>query len=309
MAKCFSFTASRDWCYRYTFTAAGLQSTTTDLGDGTTLHCWAPRGPKPEKPALLLIHGFGANCMWQWSEQLRPLLACYNIYVPDLLFFGESVTTRPERSESFQAQCLMRLMESMGVRTMSLVGISYGGFVGYSMAVQFPEAVERVVLCCTGVCLKEKDLEEGLFPVRDLGEAAEILTPQTPEKLRALVKLSFYRPPRAVPSCFLSDFIDVMCTDHVEEKRELINSILKDRKHLELPKITQPTLIIWGEQDQIFPLELAHRLKRHLEENAQMVVIKHAGHALNLEKSKEFCKHLKAFLIDSLHQDKSRKVE
>jgi len=38
---------------------------------------------------------------------------------------------------------------------------------------------------------------------------------------------------------------------------------------------------------------------RHIGENAQMVVIKNAGHAVNLEKPKEFGKHLKAFLIDS----------
>lgn len=38
---------------------------------------------------------------------------------------------------------------------------------------------------------------------------------------------------------------------------------------------------------------------RHIGENAQMVVIKNAGHAVNLEKPKEFCKHLKAFLIDT----------
>ncbi|ERM93805.1 hypothetical protein AMTR_s01033p00010870, partial [Amborella trichopoda] len=58
-----------------------------------------------------------------------------------------------------------------------------------------------------------------------------------------------------------------------------------------------PTLIIWGEHDQIFPLDLGHRLKRHLGENAKLVVIPSAGHAVNLEKPKAFCKHLKAFLI------------
>ncbi|KAL5982208.1 hypothetical protein ACLOJK_016278 [Asimina triloba] len=70
----------------------------------------------------------------------------------------------------------------------------------------------------------------------------------------------------------------------------------------------QPTLIIWGEEDRIFPLELAHRLNRLLEGNSELVVIKHAGHAVNLEKTKEFCKHLKAFLIDTLPQSNSTKT-
>lgn len=38
---------------------------------------------------------------------------------------------------------------------------------------------------------------------------------------------------------------------------------------------------------------------RHIGEHAQMVIIKNAGHALNIEKSKEFARHLKSFLIDS----------
>lgn len=108
-----------------------------------------------------------------------------------------------------QARCLMKLMERFGVMRMRLVGISYGGFVGYSLAAQYPEAVERIVLCCAGVCLEEKDMEDGLFRVSNLEEAASILLPQTPEKLRELMKFSFVRPVKGVPSYFLSDYIDV----------------------------------------------------------------------------------------------------
>ena len=81
--------------------------------------------------------------------------------------------------------------------------------MGYSLAAQFPEAVERLVLCCTGVCLEEIDVKNGLFKVSKLDEAASILMPQTPDKLRELMRLSFVRPARGVPSWFLADFIDV----------------------------------------------------------------------------------------------------
>ncbi|KAL2342097.1 hypothetical protein Fmac_010037 [Flemingia macrophylla] len=328
LSKCISFTASRDWVYRHLFAAAGLRSVATDLGEGTTMHCWVPKLHKPCKPSLLLVHGFGANAMWQYGEHIRHLMPHFNVYVPDLVFFGESFTSRDDRSESFQARCVAKMMEAHGVHRMSLVGISYGGFVGYSVAVQFPDLVEKLVLCCAGVCLEEVDMENGLFRVSNLNEAASILVPQTPDKLRELMKLSFVRPARGVPSWFLQDFIQVMCTVHIEEKRELLEAILKDRQLSNLPKIQvlyedsqycrftleQPTLIIWGEEDQIFPLELGHRLKRsetgkslwsrHIGESAQMVVIKNAGHAVNLEKAKEFSKHLKAFLIDT-HTTKS----
>ncbi|EOY15987.1 Alpha/beta-Hydrolases superfamily protein isoform 2 [Theobroma cacao] len=301
MTRCFSLTEAKNWCYRFSFNKSGLRSTITDLQDGTIMHCWVPKIRKDSKPNLLLIHGLGANAMWQWGDILRQMIPYFNIFIPDLLFFGESYTTRPERSESFQAQCVMRVMEKNSVRKLSLVGLSYGGFVGYCLAAQFSEAIERVMICCAGVCMEEKDLKEGVFRVSDLEEAARILVPQTPEKLRELMGFSLFKPPplSLLPSCLLADFIGVMCTEYTEEKKELIRAIPNDRKISNIPKITQqPTLILWGEYDQIFPLELGHRLKRHLGDNAHLVVIKDAGHAFNIEKPKEYYKHLKSFLVD-----------
>lgn len=301
MTQCLiSFTETRNRCYRSTFSSSGLRSTITDLKDGTIMHCWAPKAQMESKPNLLLIHGLGANALWQWGDFIRHVAPDFNVYVPDLVFFGGSHTTREERGEKFQAECVMRVMERLGVKRVRLVGLSYGGFVGYSMAAMYEEVVERVVVCGSGVCLEERDVKEGLFPVTDLDEAANILVPQTATRLRDLVGYTFYKPPPVhwLPSCFLTDFIEAMCRDYEQEKRELIKAIAKDRKLSDIPKISQPTLIIWGEYDQVFPLELGHRLKRHLGDNAQLVVIKNAGHAFNVEKSKEFYSILKSYLVD-----------
>ena len=95
------------------------------------------------------------------------------------------------------------------VRKMSVVGVSYGGFVGYSMAAQFPEKVDKVVLCCAGVALEEKDMDEGMFQVKSVDEAASILLPQTPANMKKLIQMTFAKPMNVFPSCFLNDFIDV----------------------------------------------------------------------------------------------------
>ncbi|GJX00100.1 mutator type transposase [Tanacetum coccineum] len=146
------------------------------------------------------------------------------------------------------------------VKKVRVVGLSYGGFVAYSMAVLFKEMVERVVICCAGVCLEMKDLDDGLFPVKTLEEAAEILLPQTPQKMKELMKFTFVNPPvKLTPNCILVDFIDEMNKEHIEEKRELIIALAKDRKLSEIPKISQN----W-----------ATGLKRHWGDNADMVVIK-----------------------------------
>ena len=89
------------------------------------------------------------------------------------------------------------------------MGLSYGGFVGYTIAAQWPEKVEKVVIACSGVCFEESDMDKGLLSVKSIDDATSILLAQTPEKLKELMRMAFFKPPQNVPSCFLSDFIDV----------------------------------------------------------------------------------------------------
>lgn len=107
----------------------------------------------------------------------------------------------------------MQVMAANSVRKLSLIGLSYGGFVAYCLAARHEEVVERVVICSAAVCMEEKDLREGLFTISDLEEAANILVPQHPKKLKQLVNYALFKPPPIglVPSCLLSDFI-LVCT-------------------------------------------------------------------------------------------------
>jgi len=207
-----SFAAARDSFLRGRFLSAGLRPFSVRLpspvGTSTVVHLWAP--PRPARRPVLLLHGFGASATWQWAPYLRSLLAAgLDPIVPDLLFFGASSSTVPDRSDTFQARTVKAAMDGMGVRRFAVVGVSYGGFVGYRMAAMYPDAVERVVLVSSGVCLEEGDLAAGLFPVADVGEAAELLVPRRPAEVRRLVKLTFVRPPPIMPSCFLKDYINV----------------------------------------------------------------------------------------------------
>uniref|UniRef100_A0A0E0D1G7 AB hydrolase-1 domain-containing protein n=1 Tax=Oryza meridionalis TaxID=40149 RepID=A0A0E0D1G7_9ORYZ len=298
-----SFSLARDRFLRRRFLSAGLRPFSIRLpspaGAGTTVHVWAP--PRPARRPVLLLHGFGASATWQWASYLRPLLAAgFDPIVPDLLFFGDSCTPAADRSEVFQATAVKAAMDAIGVRRFDVVGVSYGGFVAYQMAAMYPEAVDRAVMVCAGVCLEETDLAAGLFPVAGVAEAAELLVPSRPADVRRLVHLTFVRPPPIMPSCFLRDYINVMGSDHNQEKTELLHTLINGRKLSDLPKISQPTLIIWGEQDQVFPMELAHRLERHLGEKSRLVVIKKAGHAVNLEKDKEVCKNIVQYLREPI---------
>ncbi|GJN20425.1 hypothetical protein PR202_gb07801 [Eleusine coracana subsp. coracana] len=205
-------TIARDRCYTRAFLSAGLRPTTVPLADGAVLHIWLPPPATGSRHPILLLHGFGASATWQWAPFLRPLLAAgLAPYVPDLVFFGASASPASDRSPAYQAACVAAAMAALpdAPQRYSVVGVSYGGFVAYHLAHAFPAAVDRLVLVAAGVCLEEADLAAGLFAVEDIGEAASLLLPQRPEDLRKLVGLTFCRPPRFMPSCFIRDYIRV----------------------------------------------------------------------------------------------------
>ncbi|KAJ4884695.1 alpha/beta-Hydrolases superfamily protein [Raphanus sativus] len=303
MASCFTFSGAIEKKYNSGFKKSGLQSVPIDVNDGTKVHFWVSKTRVESKPNLLLIHGLGPSAIWQWYRVARRLSPHFNLFIPDLVFFGGSYTTRPERTEVFQAETLMRALQKQSVKRFSLVGLSYGGFVGYRMAAMFGDAVERVVICCAAVCMEENDMgEASVFKVSDIDEASKILVPDSVEKLRELMGYIFYKPflalAKLVPTYVLHDFIEhVLTRENMEEKREMIKNIPKDRIISEIPKLTQETLIIWGEHDNVFPVEMGKRLQHHLGKNGKFVVIKRTGHVFNFERPGKYAKLLKKFLL------------
>ncbi|TKY60265.1 Monoacylglycerol lipase ABHD6 [Spatholobus suberectus] len=55
-----------------------------------------------------------------------------------------------------------------------------------------------------------------------------------------------------------------------------------------------------GRKGPGLPNRISSQTEKHLGENAELVTIKNAGHALNVEKPKEMYKNLKSFLIDPI---------
>ena len=59
---------------------------------------------KKERPSVVLVHGFAADGIVTWPFQVGALAKKYDLYVPDLLFFGESETKSKDRSPVFQVK-------------------------------------------------------------------------------------------------------------------------------------------------------------------------------------------------------------
>ncbi|ONK75084.1 uncharacterized protein A4U43_C03F13150 [Asparagus officinalis] len=175
-------------------------------------------------------------------------------------------------------------MKRLGVDKYCVAGISYGGFVAYRVAEMAGEgAVERVVVMTAGIVAGEEERRE--LVEREGRDVSDVLLPRRPEDLMELIRRSMVRPPRWMPEFLLMDFIEVMYKDRRKERVELLKYLIAKGAGVDpLPVLKQETLILWGDQDTVFPISLAYKLQRHLGPKARLEVIKDAGHALPLEK-------------------------
>ncbi|XP_050231893.2 uncharacterized protein LOC126680758, partial [Mercurialis annua] len=274
-----------DTSFSIYFQLCGLTSVTIDIDDQTTLHFWTSRHRKFQKPNLVMIHGYGGDARWQFLYQIGFLATKFNLYMPDLLFFGKSYSNRSGRTDEFQAKCLVEGMRRLGVGTYSVYSISYGGYVAYRMAEMCgSDEMEKLVIVSSGVGWNDEDAKRE--KVRKIGrDPKELLVPDNPKDLRLLVKLAVYKgkPLRWIPDFILQEFINVMGNNHRKEKIELVEYLLAKKPDSELAVLTQETLLVWGDQDDVFPVSLAYQLQRHLGSKSRVEIMKDIGHAVNVE--------------------------
>jgi pimeloyl-ACP methyl ester carboxylesterase len=192
---------------------------------------------KKEKPALMLLHGFAPNALLCWENQIAAFVRDFDVYVPDLLFFGNSTTTqqreeqgeekqRQRWSEAFQAECLMHMLQVLGVQQkqnnnnssshqqqqeLHVLGTSYGGMVAFRMAELYPTLVSKVVFSSSGICMSPTNNDE-LLARNNLSHVSQLLLPSTVQQMRVGVATAIYKQNR-IPDFLLRDFVEVSAMD------------------------------------------------------------------------------------------------
>ncbi|KAI3977128.1 hypothetical protein MKX01_042818 [Papaver californicum] len=297
--SCFSFVSFYEKYHIKTFKSYNLSSETINIDSETTIHLWKPNTRATNKPALMLIHGFGANSLWQWRYQVETLSIHFSLYIPDLLFFGKSTTTSSERTEIFQAVCLVKVMEKLGVEKYSILGTSYGGFVGYRMASLWPDRVEKIVIASSAVNMRLKDNED-LIKKSGVEKIEDLMIPVKASELRTLLSFAVHKRLPFLPDFLLNDMINSLFIENREEKTQLLYGLTLGRKNnVDISRLQHEVLVVWGEHDNLFPLKKSYELKELLGEKVNLEVIKKTSHTPQIENPKLFNNIVMAFLLQS----------
>jgi hypothetical protein len=100
-----------------------------------------------DSPPMILIHGFASSTL-VWSKVLLELgQAGFRVIAPDMLGYGYS--GKPKQLDytiGSQARMIVGLMDNLGIESATVVGSSYGGAVAATMALDYPERVDKLAL-------------------------------------------------------------------------------------------------------------------------------------------------------------------
>lgn len=270
---------------------SGLVAKQTELGFDRIAYWEGGTGP-----TLLLLHGFGADGTFGWSEQIPVLAKHFHLIVPDLLWFGESESSQYEFSVEHQARAIKNLLAYLKVKQFQVAGISYGGIVALTLMSELPNQIKKAIIVSSpGPIYTQEDYQQ----LRDrfqIQSASEIVLPTDYTGLDRLLKVAYQRPPY-IPMIARGDVIDFVKDRPGGERAKLLEHIVNDLERLkqQIKKFHGEVLIIWGNDDELFPVELATRLKNYFGDRAELKIIKNARHAPNIEYSAEFNKAVLSF--------------
>jgi len=224
------------------------------------------RGEGP--PVVVLHHSFGNPGWLPFHEQLARTFA---LEAPDLPGFGGS--SRPDWARDVRDLALLVgwWLRRRGDAPVTVVGCGFGGWVASELAVIWPEGISHLVLVGSA----------GILPER--GRILDQVLVSHSEYVRA----AFHRP-EAYEAVYGADLPDDLLiqwdlnremTARVAWKPHMYNRRLVPL----LPLVRIPVLVVWGEEDQVVPLECGERFARLLPD-ARLEVVADCGHAVDMEQ-------------------------
>lgn len=267
--------------------------------DGITIH-YQEFGSVSD-PQVLLIHGYTAS-VYVWKT-VAPALAAngFHVVVVDLPGFGYS--EKPgwfDYSINSQARVMARFMNRLGIGRATIVGSSYGGAVAATLALDYPERVEKLVLVDAVTNDSTKNLP--ILRLAALPGIGEALTPFLTDS-KAFWRFRMKNTLAPANHHLIDD-------DRIENVMRPLgaadahNALLKtnrnwhaDRIEHDAPLIRQPTLVIWGEEDRVIPIDGGYRIHDAVL-HSRMVVLKNCGHLPQEEKPELFTEIVTEFCRD-----------
>lgn len=239
-----------------------------------------------EKPALILLNGFGISTEFQWYPILLKLSKNYRLIMVNLVCFGESRTKAPLASIQIQVEFLERLIAHLKIENFKLAGISYGGLVATEFTQKNEVQVKELFLIDSPVKYLNLDHIQKLCDSYGVNEIHEFFAPSTVDGLKKQFDAAYFKRQR-IPMFILKEFHKAFCEPYLAGWKAIIKDLLDNYDSLRNRNytFTTQTKLIWGQHDKVIPVSVGEKLKDHLP-NAELFTVQNAGHLPTIEQPK-----------------------
>jgi pimeloyl-ACP methyl ester carboxylesterase len=244
-------------------------------------------------PAVVLIHGFGAN-LESWRGVDEALAADHRVIAVDLKGFGWSSRPEGDYSPAAEASLVWKVLDQLGAsEDVALVGHSWGTSVVLAMALERPGAATKIVLASAYVY---DDQVPSFFRWAQKGGLGEVLFGlYYGERMEERVPLAYHDARFAT-----QERVDAVQAELAKPGTKAAALAAARGHHFaamaaRYPTVTTPVLLLWGDDDQITPLRYGERLATDLPD-ARLVVLPACGHMPMVESRNRFIRELRGFL-------------
>jgi pimeloyl-ACP methyl ester carboxylesterase len=226
-------------------------------------------------PTLLLLHGFlGTGACWlPLMEKLRSRYRCISL---DLLGFGESGKPAIRYDIATEIAFVRQVVEALSLGSCYIMGHSFGGWVAAAYALQYPDAVNGLVLAAAAgirddsFCGRYDHLRPLLWPVPVVDWGLRLVKPLAGlvGQQAAIAQLSWFRQELKAQPAARSFLLDRL------RPEDAIDTVEQQIHQLQVP-----TLVITGDRDETIPLWHSQTYATEIPK-AQLSIIPEADHAL-----------------------------
>jgi pimeloyl-ACP methyl ester carboxylesterase len=256
-----------------------LKDWTSEL-DSSTVY-WRKVGYGDQK--LILIHGFGAGTELQWEKLVKLLAQDFTMYIPDLIYFGNSTSNYDVYDPRFIARQLFLSLPKDSSAGYYVAGISFGGLISSIIAHNYPQKTQGLILMDALSIFADNGHTDSLAKAYGYENISELLIPKNGKALKTMLEVSFYKP-KKYPAFLLNKPAQTLYADQRTEKEELLEFMqdhASEIKKLDI-RYEGPVRIIWGAEDKIIPLDNGRKLHAFYPES-ELFILPKVGHVSNME--------------------------
>lgn len=233
---------------------------------------------------VLWLHSVEGNLGWPAHQ--RALAREFSVTAPTHPGFGPS--ERPPWLETIAdlARFYLWFMQEQRLEPVTLIGHFMGGWLAAEMAVMCPHAIDRLVLVnAAGIKPQQSDIADIFLLGHDTTWRDARVEPEQAAEFEQLF------PARPSP-----EQAELQARNREMSARLCWKPFMYDPSlpHL-LPRLRVPTLLIWGSEETIVPLECGELYQRAIP-NARLEVIDGGGHLPHIERPEQFTRLVTDFL-------------